>query len=649
MMSSSPDDGNNLSDEEMRKLLKPAPIDDQILVSLNESYGPGISIVKELDSYDDVNYLIEMDGIKYLAKVHNGVESDDYLKSRSGGKEDKIGDSVIDLKNLIFRQLSDSECGTTSSYPIPVKNTSNISSHSISVEVGDDVSVHSLPVISAEHSPRPLVVQVLKWVEGSPMSSASAIAIETIAEAGAYLGRMCRTLDSTPPNNASKRFHLWDGKNTTGLLKFVSYIKDDKRRALVESIIAAFKEDILPKADEFRTGLLQGDFNDANIIMDGQGHVNGVIDFGDSVYSWRVLDITVAMAYAMLSSYGKTKHSLAASAAMLRGFHKEYPLTMFERKHLRLLVSCRLACSVTLGAFSYEQNPGNEYLLLHARPAWDALDLIWGGGCDADSIDLLFDIACDNRVDDVNGNEGATSTIDCSNISSPDPDVYDAFSEARVKAFPSQKGKKRKKGGTDEKPVITFVTGNKKKLEEVKQILSAGGADLPFEIVNRKIDLPELQGEPNEIAKGKCMLAAKEVGGAVITEDTSLCFNALNGMPGPYIKWFLDKCGHDGLNGMLSGFQDKSGYAQTVVAFCSKPGADVMLFDGRTNGKIVPSRGCLDFGWDPIFEPDESDGLTYAEMAKDAKNAISHRGRSFRKVREYLLGEEATIKMHMMK
>jgi len=84
------------------------------------------------------------------------------------------------------------------------------------------------------------------------------------------------------------------------------------------------------------------------------------------------------------------------------------------------------------------------------------------------------------------------------------------------------------------KPVITFVTGNKNKLEEVKQILSSHGeASTPFEITNKKIDLPELQGrDPVKIAKEKCRLAAKNINGAVFTEDTSLCFNALNGLPG---------------------------------------------------------------------------------------------------------------------
>jgi len=51
----------------------------------------------------------------------------------------------------------------------------------------------------------------------------------------------------------------------------------------------------------------------------------------------------------------------------------------------------------------------------------------------------------------------------------------------------------------------------------------------------------------------------------------------------------------------------------------------------------------LDFGWDPVFEPDESGGLTYAEMDKDDKNAISHRGRSFEKFKKYLQDEQSSI------
>lgn len=62
-----------------------------------------------------------------------------------------------------------------------------------------------------------------------------------------------------------------------------------------------------------------------------------------------------------------------------------------------------------------------------------------------------------------------------------------------------------------------------------------------------------------------------------MVEDTGLCFNALGGLPGPYIKWFLDGTGHDGLNALLGGFEDKSAYAQCVFAFCAGPGMDVKV------------------------------------------------------------------------
>ena len=104
----------------------------------------------------------------------------------------------------------------------------------------------------------------------------------------------------------------------------------------------------------------------------------------------------------------------------------------------------------------------------------------------------------------------------------------------------------------------------------------------------------------------------------------------------PYIKFFLEDCGHTGLNKMLDGFDDRSAYAQTIVAYTTGPGEEVYVFDGRTNGKIVTARGPTDFGWDPVFEPDEGQGKTYAEMTKDFKNSISHRGRSFQKFKAFL-------------
>ena len=141
----------------------------------------------------------------------------------------------------------------------------------------------------------------------------------------------------------------------------------------------------------------------------------------------------------------------------------------------------------------------------------------------------------------------------------------------------------------------------------------------------------------------KCRLAAMQVQGPVLVEDTSLCFNALGGLPGIYIKWFLDKLGHEGLNNMLAAYADKSAYAQCIFSLSLGPGHTPVAFVGQTPGRIVPARGPLDFGWDPVFQPDGFE-LTYAELPKKVKNTISHRFRSLQKVQEHLLTNERVIK-----
>ncbi|KAK1290318.1 Inosine triphosphate pyrophosphatase [Acorus calamus] len=185
---------------------------------------------------------------------------------------------------------------------------------------------------------------------------------------------------------------------------------------------------------------------------------------------------------------------------------------------------------------------------------------------------------------------------------------------------------------------VTFVTGNPKKLEEVRAIL---GDSIPLQTL--KLDLPELQGEPEEISKDKARMAAKEkVNGPVLVEDTCLCFNALNGLPGPYIKWFLQKTGHEGLNNILKAYEDKSAYALCVFSLALGPTVEPISFVGKTMGKIVPARGPPDFGWDPIFQPDGYE-QTYAEMPKEEKNKISHRFKALDKVKAYFSAADTAL------
>ena len=189
---------------------------------------------------------------------------------------------------------------------------------------------------------------------------------------------------------------------------------------------------------------------------------------------------------------------------------------------------------------------------------------------------------------------------------------------------------------------ITFITGNKKKLEEFLSIIVGSPLEQKFNITNTSIELEELQGTPEFIACKKAKEATRHCDTAVLVEDVSLCFNAFKGLPGPYIKDFLTNLGREGLYNMLQGFDDKSAYAQCTFAFCEGKDHEPITFVGRCQGTIVAPSGDNAFGWDPIFKPDGYD-TTFAEMEMEEKNKISHRGRALEKVRQFL--EEKSDKL----
>ena len=127
--------------------------------------------------------------------------------------------------------------------------------------------------------------------------------------------------------------------------------------------------------------------------------------------------------------------------------------------------------------------------------------------------------------------------------------------------------------------------------------------------------------------KGKSPLNTKAKGNPILVEDTSLCFNSYGGLPGAYIKYFLNNIKPQGLYKMICAFDDHSAYAQSIFGLQKNKKGGPILFIGKTEGEIVEPRGSFDFGWDPCFLP-KGFNKTYGEMSKDEKNEISHRGKS---------------------
>jgi len=167
-----------------------------------------------------------------------------------------------------------------------------------------------------------------------------------------------------------------------------------------------------------------------------------------------------------------------------------------------------------------------------------------------------------------------------------------------------------------------LVTGNLDKLAEAERICG-------FSLRHEEIDLPEIQSSDlAEVAREKALEAWRRLQQPVIIDETSLELAALNGFPGPLVKFMLDAVGPEGIAGTAAALADSG--ASAVCLLVLYDGRDMVFGQGRTEGRLVlPARGAGGFGFDTVFEP-EGEILTFAELGDTGKDEIGHRGRAWR-------------------
>ena len=171
--------------------------------------------------------------------------------------------------------------------------------------------------------------------------------------------------------------------------------------------------------------------------------------------------------------------------------------------------------------------------------------------------------------------------------------------------------------------IYKFATGSEDKLREARSVLGE-------QLQSVKVDLLEVQSEDiSEVAAHKAKEGFEKIGEPVLVEDTGLYLEGLNGMPGPFIKWFLKADGIPGLLRMISG---KSLVAKAVTVAAIYNGTEVITGVGEIEGSIAnEARGPNGFGWDKIFMPNGS-SKTFGEMDLDEKNLYSMRRKAFENI-----------------
>lgn len=190
---------------------------------------------------------------------------------------------------------------------------------------------------------------------------------------------------------------------------------------------------------------------------------------------------------------------------------------------------------------------------------------------------------------------------------------------------------------------LLFASHNAGKIAEIKNML----APLEIKVISAlDIALPDVDETGKTFAENsllKSQTIAKALGIPCIADDSGLCVDALNGAPGVYSARYapnrdFDK-GMDKLLNEMKQSTEKSRKAHfSCVVSLAYPDGSYKLFEGRVDGTIALEKmeGQEGFGYDPVFIPDGYD-CSFAQMSKEDKNKISHRGRAMQKFKEYLM------------
>jgi XTP/dITP diphosphohydrolase len=193
--------------------------------------------------------------------------------------------------------------------------------------------------------------------------------------------------------------------------------------------------------------------------------------------------------------------------------------------------------------------------------------------------------------------------------------------------------------GVTSAPRLILATRNPAKLAELRRILAATGVNVAVADLSDAPGMPEVAETGRSFAENallKARAVAAFTGLAAVADDSGLCVDALNGMPGVLSARWSGRHGDDEANlrlllGQIADVQDgQRGAHFACAAALVLPSGTEHVTEAAVYGSLTRSpRGSNGFGYDPIFVPDGFE-VTTAQMSAEEKDKISHRGKALR-------------------
>lgn len=188
---------------------------------------------------------------------------------------------------------------------------------------------------------------------------------------------------------------------------------------------------------------------------------------------------------------------------------------------------------------------------------------------------------------------------------------------------------------------VVFASHNAGKIKEIKELLEPYGIKVKSAL---DMELPDVEENGTTFAENsllKSQTIAKLTGLPCIADDSGLCVDSLDGAPGVYSARYAPNRDFDkGMDKLLLEMEQSSSKSRKAHFSCvislAFPNGEYELFEGRVDGQIASKKqGNGGFGYDALFVP-YGFAKSFAQMTKDEKNQVSHRGRAVQKLKAYL-------------
>ncbi|HMA53381.1 MAG TPA: peptidoglycan DD-metalloendopeptidase family protein, partial [Acidobacteriota bacterium] len=219
----------------------------------------------------------------------------------------------------------------------------------------------------------PRLVWMLTYLPGRPIAGIRPITPELLREIGEMLARLGLALSGFT-HQAARRELKWDLARAGWIRDRLDAVREPRRRALVENVLARYDAEVVPSLPRLRRSVVYGDANEHNVLVEVEPgrppRLAGLVDFGDMVETVSVSEVAVAAAYAAFGA----DDPLSRVSPLVAAYHRLLPLTEDEIALVDPLIRMRLAVSVVNSACRAAAEPEDPYLTVSEAPAWAALE-----------------------------------------------------------------------------------------------------------------------------------------------------------------------------------------------------------------------------------------------------------------------------------